>query len=463
MPKEIPKDAFSENFLTRFLRAIRQSIADLWDAFVRFLKWIGETLFGGRGFRGFGGAGTGSWAYLVKGLWLLVYGTLLALLAIIVYRIYRQRKVAVVDAVAIPIAIAPNLDEDDVTADLPEDGWLNWRVTSWNAAIFGLGNALFAAPFSVLAHRDPIRIAKSKSNCEYSRGSRLGHAVPEAPPIFAKGVRVRNGNHEVTGRLREFNSNQERIRAIAKRYQAIRWRLRSSSSGLCTARRRCFSRAIRRGDPPYYRADPLGTGLFEARTVRRPRRAQRRFVGARGGKPDDHAIGPWNSAPWTNELDGELAAIRSWQTVGGHLMLPIHRVSGTQGRRRRMDERLQRRPAGDRRGAKMTKTGPSSRRNHRRTAAEIDDVKAKPRALEAKTRTTRRAAAGEYSLATKPQRWDDQGVDLFGSPTRSDDKHDKPGAAGGAAAGAIPYTSLYFELKSDQWRTIYSIFRRRPD
>jgi hypothetical protein len=226
MPKEIPKDAFNENFLTRFLRSIQQSIADLWDAFWRFLAWLWDALFGGRGYGASGGAGSGSWVYLQKGLWLLVYGALLALLAIIVYRIYRQRKVAVVDAVATPISIAPNLQEDDVSADeLPEDGWLNLARDLMERGDLRLAmRALFLASLSVLAHRELIRIGKSKSNREYSRElERLGHAVPEVPPIFAKSVRaferVWYGTHEVDRfAFSEFNSNQERIRAIAKQH-----------------------------------------------------------------------------------------------------------------------------------------------------------------------------------------------------------------------------------------------------
>ena len=225
MPKEIPQDAFQDNFLTRFLRSVQESIAEFFQSVWKFLKWIGRAIFGdGSGFRRPSGGAASAWVYAQRTLWFLVFGALLAALAIIIYRIMQQRKVAVVDAVATPILVTPNLEEDDVTADaLPEDGWLDLARQLMERGDLRLAmRALFLASLAVLSHRDLVRIAKSKSNREYIRElERRGHAVPGIPPIFTTSVRaferVWYGNHAVDrSSFGEFSSNQERIRALAK-------------------------------------------------------------------------------------------------------------------------------------------------------------------------------------------------------------------------------------------------------
>lgn len=229
-PREIPDEAFQENFMTRFLQSVRSTI---WDGLVSFGHWVQRTwerLFEGRGGGAGGGGGTGTgggWAVATQEmLWYLVFGALLAALAFFAYRVYKQRATEVVHAAATPTAATPDLEEDDVTADaLPEEGWLNLARDLAERGDLRLAmRALFLASLSVLAHRDMIRIAKYKSNREYGRElERLGHAVPDVPPIFAKSVRalerVWYGNHEVDRvSFGAFNSDQERIRGIAKQH-----------------------------------------------------------------------------------------------------------------------------------------------------------------------------------------------------------------------------------------------------
>jgi hypothetical protein len=226
MPKEIPNDAFQDNFLTRFVRSVQESIANVFAKVTRFVGWVWDHLWGGnrRGSDYSTTSGDSAWVYTQRALWFLVFGALLFALGVIVYRIYKQRRIAVVSAVATPVLAVPNLEEEDVTADaLPEEGWLTLARDLAERGDLRLSmRALFLASLSVLSHRDFIRIAKSKSNREYIRElERRGHAVPEVPPIFTSSVRaferVWYGDHAVD-RLSfgEFDADQERIRALAK-------------------------------------------------------------------------------------------------------------------------------------------------------------------------------------------------------------------------------------------------------
>lgn len=157
-------------------------------------------------------------------LWFLVFGALLAALAIIVYRIYKQRKVQPIAAVAAPVLVTPNLEDEDVSADaLPEDGWLTLARDLMERGDLRLAmRALFLASLAVLSHRELIRITKAKSNREYLRElQRRSHAAPAVPPIFESSIRaferVWYGDHEVDRfAFSEFNADQERIRTLAK-------------------------------------------------------------------------------------------------------------------------------------------------------------------------------------------------------------------------------------------------------
>ncbi|MCC6794699.1 MAG: hypothetical protein IT366_06225 [Candidatus Hydrogenedentes bacterium] len=227
-PREIPSEAFQENFLTRFLQSVRSTI---WDGLKSFGRWVQRTwekLFSGRD--GVGGASSvgsgGGWVAMQQALWFMVFGALLAALGYFAYRVYKQRSTDIVHAVATATPATPNLEEDDVTADaLPEEGWLNLARDLAERGDLRLAmRALFLASLSVLAHRDMIRIAKYKSNREYGRElERIIHAVPDVPPIFAKSVRalerVWYGNHEVD-RLSfgAYSIDQERIRSLAKQH-----------------------------------------------------------------------------------------------------------------------------------------------------------------------------------------------------------------------------------------------------
>ena len=227
-PREIPDEAFEDNFLTLFLKSVRSKIGEGLRTTWEWVRFIWEKLFGGRGRSTGAGPGTltGGWVAMQQILWYLVFGALLAALAYFAYRVYKQRAMEVVHVVATPTVAVPNLEEDDVTADaLPEEGWLNLARDLADRGDLRLAmRALFLASLSVLAHREMIRIAKYKSNREYGRElDRLGHAVPDVPPIFAKSVRalerVWYGNHDIDRvSFGVFNTDQDRIRSLAKQH-----------------------------------------------------------------------------------------------------------------------------------------------------------------------------------------------------------------------------------------------------
>ena len=227
MPKEVPDDAFEDNFLTHFARAVLQTIVDGVKAVLDFLDWF-FSLFRRGGWSGpsFGAGGGAGWMSTQRMLWYLVFGTLLAALAVAVYRIYRQRTLMPVAEAAAPMPLTPDLEDEDVSADaLPEEGWLNLARDLIDRGDLRLAmRALFLASLAVLSHRDLVRVSKSKSNREYLRElERRAHAAPAVPPLFAAGMRaferVWYGAHEADRAMfAEFVANQERVRALAKRH-----------------------------------------------------------------------------------------------------------------------------------------------------------------------------------------------------------------------------------------------------
>ena len=224
MPKEIPRDAFKDNFLTRFVKSVAETIRDAAQAVVDFLDWLFDKL-SGNGRQRLTAAGAGAaWMTTQQLLWYFVFLTLLAVLLVVVYKIYKQRKALLVSVVATPVLAIPDLEDEGVSADaLPEDGWLNLAQDMLSRGDLRLAmRALFLASLAALSHRDLLRVAKSKSNREYVRElERLAHAVPSVPPLFASGVRaferVWYGNHEADRlTFMDFQRDQERIRALAK-------------------------------------------------------------------------------------------------------------------------------------------------------------------------------------------------------------------------------------------------------
>lgn len=222
MPKNIPKDAFKDSILSTFLQAVLQSIADALERVGRFLRWARDLFGGNRAVDA--AAGPAGWVAMQRSLWAIVFGALLVALLIITARILKQRSVGEVQAIATPAPVAPNIEDANVTADaMPEEGWLDLARDLMERGELRLAmRALFLATLSVLAHREFVRITKSKSNREYVRElERRGHAAPEVPPLFLDSVRaferVWYGNHELDrSGFGDFNTKQERIRALAK-------------------------------------------------------------------------------------------------------------------------------------------------------------------------------------------------------------------------------------------------------
>lgn len=228
MPREAGSpDDHRGGLIEQFLAAVRDVIFDYLRAIADFLervwRWI-EALFPSRGRVRGPGWGLGlDWAtgvrLLLAVLLTLVAGTLVYFLI----KIWRTRATADVQAEVVPFA--PNLEEDEVSADtLPEDGWLELARELMGKGQLRLAlRALFLAGLAALAGRELIRVAKHKSNREYVRElERRSHAAPDVLALFRESVgvfeRVWYGAHGVSEELvRAFGQNQERLRALVQK------------------------------------------------------------------------------------------------------------------------------------------------------------------------------------------------------------------------------------------------------
>jgi hypothetical protein len=253
-----------------------------------------------------------------------------------------------------------------------------------------------------------------------------------------------------------------------------------------------------RGDayPPYssFRADPLGTkALFEALQsvpgVRVERNVEPLARVAVNRTVTLFVNGLAFGAVGTSEMDGELASgLQKVMLRGGRVVIsfsPVVEDIAYLERKddefqKRMDERLRRQPTKkddakpddeknpDSKDSKAEK--PKSAEKHREETIvelppESDGEKAEQKKEAKDEEDEKSGRMAEYeAFAIKPVRWDDQwGVDLrFGSLVRDPATNMyKPETAQRAVDLLLPeqlpvHTTLYFEPKSDQWRTIYS-------
>jgi len=156
--------------------------------------------------------------FLLFGLVALV----LSILAVFIYRLWRNRQTVVVVA-SEPIRPAPDLQDDNVGADqLPEDGWIKMAREFLDRGEFRLAmRAFYLASLAHLATRNLISIARFKSNHEYERElHRRGHSFPDLLSVFGDNLaafeRIWYGLHEANRDLVDrFAANVEKMKTGA--------------------------------------------------------------------------------------------------------------------------------------------------------------------------------------------------------------------------------------------------------
>jgi hypothetical protein len=220
MPREkAPKEEAEEGMIARFLH---QAWATLKEWLIRFLEWIGdllERLFRGRGSR-HGGPG---WITALQGLLFVVIAAVVSLLAILVYRLVRNRRQKPEAVASEAFQPVPDVADENVGADqLPEDAWMKLGRELLERGELRLAlRAFYLSGLAHLAGRNLVTLAKFKSNLDYQRElRRRGHSFPELLDVFGETVivfdRVWYGLHAVDADLiGQFAGNVERIKTTA--------------------------------------------------------------------------------------------------------------------------------------------------------------------------------------------------------------------------------------------------------
>jgi hypothetical protein len=159
----------------------------------------------------------------IEVLQILLYGLVavaLAALAVLLYRVWRDRMAPAVVA-SEPIQPVPDVNDENVGADqLPGDSWTKLARELLERGELRLAlRAFYFASLAHLASRNLISIARFKSNREYERElRRRAHSFPDLLSIFDDNLgsfeRVWYGLHEVDSELvGRFAANVERMKA----------------------------------------------------------------------------------------------------------------------------------------------------------------------------------------------------------------------------------------------------------
>ncbi|MBX7258930.1 MAG: DUF4129 domain-containing protein [Candidatus Hydrogenedentes bacterium] len=225
LPRE-PLEA-QKGFLTSFVDMIEEAVRNVFKwvkhQIGRFIDWA----------RGFipdwninPSVPTFSWQALPEIMMRCLIVLVVVLLAIFLYRLWRQGAWRRVTVHASPVVTdVPDIANEAVGADaLPEDGWVAMARDLLERGELRLAvRAMFLACLAHLARREMILLAKHKSNRDYERElKRRAHAEPDLFDAFSKNTflfeRVWYGNHSVTDEfLRQFTENQQRMTAVAQR------------------------------------------------------------------------------------------------------------------------------------------------------------------------------------------------------------------------------------------------------
>jgi hypothetical protein len=228
MPRDEPVESDApKGWLARalqfFVDLVREAVKEAAHGLLQALRWIGRLLLKSwpspiPGLSGLSRWGAGL-VYSLQILLLFLIALLVGVLVVLMFRVQRRRRPAVV--LAEPVSARPDLSDENVAADqLPEDGWLNLaRAMMEEGNLLLALRAFYLASLAHLAARQLISIAFFKSNREYETElRRRARALPDVQDAFSQNVaafdRAWYGLHVVTqAALQEFQSNLARIRA----------------------------------------------------------------------------------------------------------------------------------------------------------------------------------------------------------------------------------------------------------
>ena len=231
MPREAaPDDPGKPGFLAEFFdkigEMIRKSFKAVFEALGELFKWLGRMLnklFGGRKPSPSLPSSGLDWAAFSQVLLYLLVAIVLSALAILIFRLWRNRLPREATLQAEANQVVPDITDESVGADqLPEDGWTAMARELLARGEFRLAlRAFYLASLAHLAERNLISLARFKSNYDYRRElARRAHAFPALLEIFGENVtvfdRVWYGTHVPNNEIVDrFASNVERLRTGA--------------------------------------------------------------------------------------------------------------------------------------------------------------------------------------------------------------------------------------------------------
>ncbi len=167
--------------------------------------------------------GSWDWHFTAQALIFALLALVASILAILLLRMWRRRRMSSPEVVGRAVAAAPDLTKEDVQADeLPSDEWLALARELLAKGELRLAlRAFYLSTLAGLAQREIITLARFKSNRDYEgEVKRRAHSQPEVIEAFAQNMTVFEsawyGMHEVTREAVEhFITNHERIQTHA--------------------------------------------------------------------------------------------------------------------------------------------------------------------------------------------------------------------------------------------------------
>jgi len=219
MPREKIQgsDDAQPGIIVRFFQRVGDFLRRGIKAFFEWLaKWLNKLFPHQRE----GGASGYSWIMLLEVLLYVLVAAVVAGLAILLLRLWRNRKHQKGPIASQPIQPVPDLTDESLGAEqLPEDRWLTLARELLERSELRLAvRAFYFASLAHLAEHNLISLAKFKSNRDYERElRRRGHSFPALLALFDENVRVIDrtwyGRHQVNAELvSQFAANVERIK-----------------------------------------------------------------------------------------------------------------------------------------------------------------------------------------------------------------------------------------------------------